>query len=169
VRQFPALAQHSSRRAAQETGRGANVPKPQTQDYLRNLSLAGPKSGSLEKYCADTVMAQPRSAGRRLPPEMLTQHQDSAPHGKSGSTVLRDWPTMRLALGVLNSAWTCGIIHCVRAIMIETALNNCKGRRRDARSLLAGSRNTLTAENQGTGMNIDGAETRMTSNNTAAP
>ena len=153
---IPALAQHFLARAAQELAVEPKVLKPQTQDYLRNLPWPG-NVRQLENTCRwITVMASSREVLiEDLPPEMLTQHQDSAPdgHWEHG---LRTWADQELARGVTNLLDIA--VPSFERIMIETALKHTAGRRRDAAQLLGWGRNTLTRKIKELGMNVDGSD-----------
>ncbi|MEH6493545.1 nitrogen regulation protein NR(I) [Halopseudomonas sp.] len=153
---IPALAQHFLAKAAQELAVEPKVLKPQTQDYLRNLPWPG-NVRQLENTCRwITVMASSREVLiEDLPPEMLTQHQDSAPdgHWEHG---LRTWADQELARGVTNLLDIA--VPAFERIMIETALKHTAGRRRDAAQLLGWGRNTLTRKIKELGMNVDGSD-----------
>ncbi|UJJ30097.1 nitrogen regulation protein NR(I) [Halopseudomonas maritima] len=153
---IPALAQHFLARAAQELAVEPKVLKPQTQDYLRNLPWPG-NVRQLENTCRwITVMASSREVLiEDLPPEMLTQHQDSAPdgHWEHG---LRTWADQELARGVTNLLDIA--VPSFERIMIETALKHTAGRRRDAAQLLGWGRNTLTRKIKELDMNVDGSD-----------
>jgi len=153
---IPALAQHFLAKAAQELAVEPKVLKPQTQDYLRNLPWPG-NVRQLENSCRwITVMASSREVLiEDLPPEMLTQHQDSAPdgHWEHG---LRTWADQELARGVTNLLDIA--VPAFERIMIETALKHTAGRRRDAAQLLGWGRNTLTRKIKELGMNVDGSD-----------
>ncbi|MFO7704870.1 MAG: nitrogen regulation protein NR(I) [Halopseudomonas sp.] len=150
---IPALAQHFLARAALELAVEPKLLKPQTQDYLRNLPWPG-NVRQLENTCRwITVMASSREVlVEDLPPEMLTQHQDSAPNGHWEQS-LRTWADQELARGVSNLLDIA--VPAFERIMIETALKHTAGRRRDAAQLLGWGRNTLTRKIKELGMNID--------------
>ncbi|MEH6565827.1 MAG: nitrogen regulation protein NR(I) [Halopseudomonas sp.] len=153
---IPALAQHFLSKAAQELAVEPKLLKPQTQEYLRNLPWPG-NVRQLENTCRwITVMASSREVlVEDLPPEMLTQHQDSAPdgHWEQG---LRTWADQELARGVTNLLDIA--VPAFERIMIETALKHTAGRRRDAAQLLGWGRNTLTRKIKELGMNVDGSD-----------
>ncbi|AQZ93935.1 nitrogen regulation protein NR(I) [Halopseudomonas phragmitis] len=151
---IPALAQHFLTKAAQELTVEPKVLKPQTQDYLRNLPWPG-NVRQLENTCRwITVMASSREVLiEDLPPELLTQHQDSAPDGHWEHS-LRTWADQELARGVTNLLDVA--VPAFERIMIETALKHTAGRRRDAAQLLGWGRNTLTRKIKELGMNVDG-------------
>ncbi|SDT03673.1 nitrogen metabolism transcriptional regulator, NtrC, Fis family [Halopseudomonas xinjiangensis] len=151
---IPALAQHFLARAAQELAVEPKVLKPQTQDYMRSLPWPG-NVRQLENTCRwITVMASSREVlVEDLPPELLTQHQESAPDGHWEHS-LRTWADQELARGVTNLLDVA--VPAFERIMIETALKHTAGRRRDAAQLLGWGRNTLTRKIKELGMNIDG-------------
>ncbi|MFN3579419.1 MAG: nitrogen regulation protein NR(I) [Pseudomonas sp.] len=151
---IPALAQHFLARAAKELTVEPKVLKPQTQEYLSNLPWPG-NVRQLENTCRwITVMASSREVLiEDLPPEMLTQHQDSAPDGHWEHS-LRTWADQELARGVSNLLDIA--VPAFERIMIETALKHTAGRRRDAAQLLGWGRNTLTRKIKELEMNIDG-------------
>ncbi len=153
---IPALAQHFLARAAQELSVEPKVLKPQTQDYLRGLAWPG-NVRQLENTCRwITVMASSREVlVEDLPPELLTQHQESAPDGHWEHN-LRNWADQELARGVTNLLDVA--VPAFERIMIETALKHTAGRRRDAAQLLGWGRNTLTRKIKELGMNIDGSD-----------
>jgi two-component system, NtrC family, nitrogen regulation response regulator GlnG len=153
---IPALAQHFLSRAAQELAVEPKVLKPQTQEYLRNLPWPG-NVRQLENTCRwITVMASSREVlVEDLPPEMLSQHHESAPDGHWEHS-LRIWADQELARGVTNLLDVA--VPAFERIMIETALKHTAGRRRDAAQLLGWGRNTLTRKIKELGMNIDGAD-----------
>lgn len=153
---IPALAQHFLARAAQELAVEPKVLKPQTQEYLRGLPWPG-NVRQLENTCRwITVMASSREVlVEDLPPELLTQHQESAPDGHWEHS-LRVWADQELARGVTNLLDVA--VPAFERIMIETALKHTAGRRRDAAQLLGWGRNTLTRKIKELGMNIDGSD-----------
>ena len=153
---IPALAQHFLAKAAQELAVEPKLLKPQTQDYLRNLPWPG-NVRQLENTCRwITVMASSREVLiEDLPPEMLTQHHDSAPDG-NWEHGLRTWADQELARGLTNLLDIA--VPAFERIMIETALKHTAGRRRDAAQLLGWGRNTLTRKIKELGMNVDGAD-----------
>ena len=77
---IPALARHFLSRAAQELAVEPKLLKAETEEYLKNLGWPG-NVRQLENTCRwITVMASGREVHiDDLPPELLTQPQDSAP------------------------------------------------------------------------------------------
>ncbi|MCL5043590.1 MAG: nitrogen regulation protein NR(I) [Gammaproteobacteria bacterium] len=151
---IPALAQHFLAKAAQELSVEPKVLKPQTQDYMSSLAWPG-NVRQLENTCRwITVMASSREVlVDDLPPELLTQHQESAPDGHWEHS-LRTWADQELARGTSNLLDIA--VPAFERIMIETALKHTAGRRRDAAQLLGWGRNTLTRKIKELGMNMAG-------------
>ncbi len=149
---IPALAQHFLSKAAQELSVEPKVLKPQTQDYMRSLAWPG-NVRQLENTCRwITVMASSREVlVDDLPPELLNQHQESAPDGHWEHS-LRTWADQELARGTSNLLDIA--VPAFERIMIETALKHTAGRRRDAAQLLGWGRNTLTRKIKELGMNM---------------
>ena len=153
---IPALARHFLSRAAQELAVEPKLLKAETEEYLKNLGWPG-NVRQLENTCRwITVMASGREVHiDDLPPELLTQPQDSAP-AANWEQALRQWADQALGRGqsnLLDSA-----VPAFERIMIETALKHTAGRRRDAAVLLGWGRNTLTRKIKELGMNVDGAD-----------
>ncbi|TVP88075.1 MAG: nitrogen regulation protein NR(I) [Pseudomonadaceae bacterium] len=151
---IPALAQHFLSKAAQELSVEPKVLKPQTQDYMRSLAWPG-NVRQLENTCRwITVMASSREVlVDDLPPELLNQHQESAPDGHWEHS-LRTWADQELARGTSNLLDIA--VPAFERIMIETALKHTAGRRRDAAQLLGWGRNTLTRKIKELDMNMAG-------------
>ena len=153
---IPALARHFLARAAQELAVEPKLLKNETEDYLRNLPWPG-NVRQMENTCRwITVMASGREVHvDDLPPELLTQPQDTAPV-TNWEQALRQWADQALARGqssLLDSA-----VPSFERIMIETALKHTAGRRRDAAVLLGWGRNTLTRKIKELGMKVDGGD-----------
>ncbi|MCO6059754.1 nitrogen regulation protein NR(I) [Pseudomonas sp. MOB-449] len=151
-----ALARHFLARAAQELAVEPKLLKSETEDYLKHLPWPG-NVRQLENTCRwITVMASGREVHvDDLPPELLTQPQDTAPV-TNWEQALRQWADQSLARGqssLLDSA-----VPAFERIMIETALKHTAGRRRDAAVLLGWGRNTLTRKIKELGMKVDGAD-----------
>ncbi|MDF3934574.1 two-component system response regulator NtrC [Pseudomonas citronellolis] len=153
---IPALARHFLARAAQELAVEPKLLKPETEEYLKNLGWPG-NVRQLENTCRwITVMASGREVHvDDLPPELLTQPQDSLP-AANWEQALRHWADQALGRGqssLLDSA-----VPAFERIMIETALKHTAGRRRDAAVLLGWGRNTLTRKIKELGMKVDGPD-----------
>ncbi|MDP3814578.1 nitrogen regulation protein NR(I) [Pseudomonas sp.] len=153
---IPTLARHFLSRAALELAVEPKLLKNETEDYLQQLPWPG-NVRQLENTCRwITVMASGREVHvDDLPPELLSQPQDSAPVS-NWEQALRQWADQALGRGqsnLLDSA-----VPAFERIMIETALKHTAGRRRDAALLLGWGRNTLTRKIKELGMNIDSAD-----------
>ncbi|UUY09076.1 nitrogen regulation protein NR(I) [Pseudomonas sp. J452] len=153
---IPTLARHFLARAAQELAVEPKLLKSETEDYLKHLPWPG-NVRQLENTCRwITVMASGREVHvDDLPPELLTQPQESAP-ASNWEQALRQWADQSLGRGqssLLDSA-----VPTFERIMIETALKHTAGRRRDAAVLLGWGRNTLTRKIKELGMKVDGAD-----------
>ncbi|HZX51426.1 nitrogen regulation protein NR(I) [Pseudomonas sp. XK-1] len=151
---IPTLARHFLSRAALELAVEPKLLKNETEDYLQQLPWPG-NVRQLENTCRwITVMASGREVHvDDLPPELLSQPQDSAPIS-NWEQALRHWADQALGRGqsnLLDSA-----VPAFERIMIETALKHTAGRRRDAAVLLGWGRNTLTRKIKELGMNIGG-------------
>ncbi|WP_339516022.1 nitrogen regulation protein NR(I) [Pseudomonas sp. RL_15y_Pfl2_60] len=153
---IPTLARHFLSRAALELSVEPKLLKNETEDYLQHLSWPG-NVRQLENTCRwITVMASGREVHiDDLPPELLSQPQDSAPVS-NWEQALRQWADQSLARGQSNLLDTA--VPAFERIMIETALKHTAGRRRDASILLGWGRNTLTRKIKELGMNIDGGD-----------
>ncbi|WP_324732092.1 nitrogen regulation protein NR(I) [Pseudomonas paeninsulae] len=153
---IPTLARHFLARAALELAVEPKLLKSETEDYLQHLPWPG-NVRQLENTCRwITVMASGREVHvSDLPPELLSQPQDSAPVS-NWEQALRQWADQALARGqsdLLDSA-----VPAFERIMIETALKHTAGRRRDAALLLGWGRNTLTRKIKELGMKVDGSD-----------
>ncbi|WP_079203492.1 nitrogen regulation protein NR(I) [Pseudomonas sp. CC6-YY-74] len=153
---IPTLARHFLARAALELAVEPKLLKSETEDYLQHLPWPG-NVRQLENTCRwITVMASGREVHvSDLPPELLSQPQDSAPVN-NWEQALRQWADQALARGqsdLLDSA-----VPAFERIMIETALKHTAGRRRDAALLLGWGRNTLTRKIKELGMKVDGSD-----------
>ncbi|MCP8467377.1 two-component system response regulator NtrC [Pseudomonas sp. ZM23] len=153
---IPALARHFLARAAQELAVEPKLLKPETEEYLKNLGWPG-NVRQLENTCRwITVMASGREVHiDDLPPELLTQPQDSVPVA-NWEQALRHWADQALGRG--QSSLLDTAVPAFERIMIETALKHTAGRRRDAAVLLGWGRNTLTRKIKELGMKIDGPD-----------
>ncbi|MCY1343576.1 DNA-binding transcriptional regulator NtrC [compost metagenome] len=153
---IPTLARHFLTRAAQELAVEPKLLKSETEDYLKHLPWPG-NVRQLENTCRwITVMASGREVHiDDLPPELLTQPQDTAP-ATNWEQALRQWADQSLTRGqsgLLDTA-----VPAFERIMIETALKHTAGRRRDAAVLLGWGRNTLTRKIKELGMKVDGGD-----------
>ena len=153
---IPTLARHFLSRAATELAVEPKLLKSETEDYLQQLPWPG-NVRQLENTCRwITVMASGREVHvDDLPPELLSQPQDSAPVS-NWEQALRQWADQALGRGQSNLLDTA--VPAFERIMIETALKHTAGRRRDAALLLGWGRNTLTRKIKELGMKIDGGD-----------
>ncbi len=154
---IPLLTGYFLRKAAEELNEDPKLLKPETMDYITNLPWPG-NVRQLENFCRwITVMATGQEVLLEdLPPELLEdreQQSDSENWEKS----LRTWSSRKLAQikpgesGLLDSA-----VPRFERIMIESALKQTGGRKRDASILLGWGRNTLTRKINELGMNDAG-------------
>ena len=141
---IPKLMQHFFQQAGEELNVEPKVLLPETQAYLRQLEWPG-NVRQLENTCRwITVMASGREVHLGdLPPELgqVTEVQTAAPV-TSWQDALRVWAGERLASGehhLLENA-----LPEFEQVMIESALQQSHGRKRDAAVLLGWGRNTLT-------------------------
>ncbi len=153
---IPALARHFLSRAAQELAVEPKLLKAETEEYLKNLGWPG-NVRQLENTCRwITVMASGREVHiDDLPPELLTQPQDSAPAanweqapapvGRPGAGPRPVEPAGQRRAGL-------------RTDHDRNRPRHTAGRRRDAAVLLGWGRNTLTRKIKELGMNVDGAD-----------
>jgi two-component system nitrogen regulation response regulator GlnG len=150
---IPLLANYFMQEAARELNEDAKVLKPETINYITGLPWPG-NVRQLENFCRwITVMATGREVGiDDLPPELL-EARDQPGQGENWEKNLRTWATRKLAQigpsdeGLLNTA-----IPRFERIMIESALKQTGGRKRDAALLLGWGRNTLTRKINELGM-----------------
>lgn len=151
---IPLLTGYFLRQAATELNEEPKTLKPETINYITNLPWPG-NVRQLENFCRwITVMATGQEVMiDDLPPELLEdkeQESDSENWEKS----LRTWASRKLAQlkpgesGLLDHA-----VPRFERIMIEAALKQTGGRKRDASILLGWGRNTLTRKINELGMN----------------
>jgi two-component system nitrogen regulation response regulator GlnG len=151
---IPRLMQHFLKRAAKELAVDPKVLRPESEEYLTTLPWPG-NVRQLENTCRWlTVMASGREihAGD-LPPEL--QRADSADRQTSDwEAALRNWADQELARLRPGSGTPLLEVAVPRfeRILIETALKQTGGRRRDASELLGWGRNTLTRKIRELGM-----------------
>jgi two-component system nitrogen regulation response regulator GlnG len=104
-----------------------------------------------------TVMAPGREIHiADLPPEILEQQSESGVVSGNWEQALRGWAEKELARGherLLDEATP-----AFERIMIEAALKQTLGRRRDAAELLGWGRNTLTRKIKELGMFVEGED-----------
>ena len=148
---IPQLMQHFFARAAKELGVEPKALLPETEAFLQGLDWPG-NVRQLENACRwITVMASGREVHMSdLPPELV--HSQGAEGGESDNwhKLLRRWAESELAKGrdhLLEQA-----LPEFEKIMIEAALGQTRGRKRDASQLLGWGRNTLTRKMKDLGM-----------------
>ncbi|MCX2979830.1 nitrogen regulation protein NR(I) [Halieaceae bacterium IMCC14734] len=141
---IPKLMQHFFQQAGEELNVEPKILLPETQAYLCQLEWPG-NVRQLENTCRwITVMASGREVHLSdLPPELgqVTEAQTITP-ATSWQDALRVWASERLANGehhLLENA-----LPEFEQVMIEAALQQSHGRKRDAAVLLGWGRNTLT-------------------------
>lgn len=139
---IPTLTKHFLQTTAKELAVEPKVLKPETEEYLKNLSWPG-NVRQLENICRwITVMASGREVHiDDLPPEILNQPKPASSSG-NWQEGLKLWAEQALKQGqthLLDEA-----VPIFEKAMIETTLKHTAGRRREAAELLGWGRNTLT-------------------------
>lgn len=142
---IPLLSQHFLNVAATELEEEPKQLLPETLDYICDLPWPG-NVRQLENFCRwITVMATGREVHiEDLPPELLGV-RTAANTGESWEKNLRNWSSHKLSqikpgeAGLLEEA-----LPRFERIMIECALEQTSGRKRDASVLLGWGRNTLS-------------------------
>ncbi|WP_020410661.1 nitrogen regulation protein NR(I) [Hahella ganghwensis] len=139
---IPRLARHFLKQAAEELNVEPKLLKPDTEEYMCTLLWQG-NVRQLENTCRWlTVMASGREIHiSDLPPELQAQATSKSPT-QNWQESLRDWAELELKKGhqgLLDTA-----VPTFEKIMIEAALKQTAGRKRDAAVLLGWGRNTLT-------------------------
>ena len=152
---IPLLARHFLKEAARELGGEPKVLRPETEQRLSQLPWPG-NVRQLENACRwITVMAPGREIHiADLPPELRAT---ATPNGEAGDweTSLASWASTelnRLATAEGDPRLLDVALPRFERIMIEAALKQTGGRRRDASLLLGWGRNTLTRKIQELGM-----------------
>jgi len=143
---IPVLAAHFLAQAATEIDEEPKILNAATLDYLSELPWPG-NVRQLENACRwITVMATAQEVMvEDLPPELLHSKPDQPQQGVDWERALRSWASQKLSAlkpdepGVLQDA-----LPRFERIMIQTALKQTGGRKRDASLLLGWGRNTLT-------------------------
>lgn len=152
---IPALARFFLARAAKELGVEVKILLPNTEAYMSQLDWSG-NVRQLENVCRWlTVMASGHEIHvDDLPAELLDQASTSDLLTHNWQHMLQQWAERELAAGhhrLLDDA-----MPTFEKIMIEAALRQTGGRRRDAAELLGWGRNTLTRKIKELGMNVSG-------------
>ncbi|MAI42357.1 MAG: nitrogen regulation protein NR(I) [Candidatus Azotimanducaceae bacterium] len=150
---IPLLVEHFLREAAQELREDTKAIGNETMMYLCDLPWKG-NVRQLENFCRwITVMASGREVRLEdLPPELRQLEAQPTP-GDDWEKVLGSWSSKKLAMlkpgekGLLAEA-----LPKFERAMIQTALKQTGGRKRDASILLGWGRNTLTRKISELGM-----------------
>ncbi|MDA0790644.1 MAG: nitrogen regulation protein NR(I) [Proteobacteria bacterium] len=153
---IPLLAGHFLIEAAAELGEEPKVLTQETMDYIMGLPWKG-NVRQLENFCRwITVMASGREVvPEDLPPELRSRGAQPSV-GEDWEKALTSWATRRLSqmhageAGLLEDA-----LPRFEQIMIQTALKQTGGRKRDASILLGWGRNTLTRKINELGLSSD--------------
>ncbi|MCP5162538.1 MAG: nitrogen regulation protein NR(I) [Hahellaceae bacterium] len=150
---IPRLTNHFLKKAAKELNVDPKQLRPETEEYISNLSWQG-NVRQLENTCRWlTVMASGREVHiSDLPPELLNQ-SDLPSQGGSWQETLRSFAEQELRRGKQGILDT--IVPEFERLMIETALKHTGGRKRDASILLGWGRNTLTRKIKELGMETE--------------
>ena len=148
---IPRLARHFLQSSAEELNVEPKLLHTDTEAFLCNLPWQG-NVRQLENTCRWlTVMASGREVlVSDLPPELLDQTGDEQVVTSNWEKALRNWAEQQLQQGgssILDTA-----VPAFERIMIEAALKQTAGRRRDASLLLGWGRNTLTRKIKELGM-----------------
>lgn len=151
---IPALAGHFLVQAANEIDEEPKRLRPETMEYLSELPWPG-NVRQLENACRwIAVMATAQEVMiEDLPPELLQEKPNQSTGGIDWERALRSWTSGRLS--ALEPGDT-GILHDAlprfERIMIQEALKQTGGRKREASKLLGWGRNTLTRKISDLGM-----------------
>lgn len=154
---IPVLAGHFLAQAAKEIGEEPKLLLNETMEYLCQLPWPG-NVRQLENSCRwIAVMATSQEVMiQDLPPELLETKPEQGPIGGDWERALGSWASQRLSSlepgepGVLNDA-----LPKFEKIMIQAALKQTGGRKRDASVLLGWGRNTLTRKISDLGLSED--------------
>ena len=151
---IPALAGHFLVQAANEIDEETKRLRPETMEYLSELPWPG-NVRQLENACRwIAVMATAQEVMiEDLPPELLQEKPNQSTGGVDWERALRSWTSGRLSAlepgdnGILHDA-----LPRFERIMIQEALKQTGGRKREASKLLGWGRNTLTRKISDLGM-----------------
>lgn len=154
---IPVLAEHFLAIAAREIDEEAKILRPETLDYLCRLPWPG-NVRQLENACRwIAVMATSQEVLiEDLPPDLQSSRPNTTTSGDDWEKALRAWASQKLVdvgpgdPGVLQEA-----IPKFEKIMIQAALKQTGGRKRDASVLLGWGRNTLTRKLSDLGLSED--------------
>ncbi|NQV66108.1 MAG: sigma 54-interacting transcriptional regulator, partial [SAR86 cluster bacterium] len=151
---IPLLASFFLQEAARELNEAAKILKPETSQYLTDLPWPG-NVRQLENFCRwITVMATGREVAiDDLPPE-LRQAGEQPATGENWERALSNWASRKLAQpNTDGTGLLAGALPAFERIVIEAALSQTGGRKRDAALLLGWGRNTLTRKITELGLN----------------
>ena len=151
---IPALASHFLTQAANEIDEEPKRLRRETAEYLCELPWPG-NVRQLENACRwIAVMATTQEVLiEDLPPELVQQKPNQSTAGIDWERSLRSWISGRLSslkpedTGILHDA-----LRRFERIMIQEALKQTGGRKREASKLLGWGRNTLTRKISDLGM-----------------
>lgn len=154
---IPSLIRHFFKSSAAEIGVESKILLPETEEYLKQLPWPG-NVRQLENACRWlTVMASGREVHLSdLPPELLDQEAAVEKTQNSWSQLLKYWAEKELRAGKKDILST--VVPIFERTMIEAALGQTGGRKRDAAVLLGWGRNTLTRKLKELGINSDSDE-----------
>jgi len=149
---IPLLAQHFLEAASRELGGEPKIISDEAMQYLANLNWPG-NVRQLENTCRWlTVMASGREIGLAdLPPDLLGDDVPLAT-GNSWQQMLAGWAGERLQTASAENPVLDEALPIFERTMIEAALQQTSGRKRDAAVLLGWGRNTLTRKIKELGM-----------------
>ena len=153
---IPKLAHYFLQRAAEELSVETKQLRSETEDYIGTLPWPG-NVRQLENTCRWlTVMASGREVHiTDLPPELLGS-ENVLPVTNTWQDALKKWVDQELKKGKTGVLDT--LVPEFERIMIEAALSQTGGRRRDASILLGWGRNTLTRKIKELNMRFDDAD-----------
>ncbi|MFQ3230901.1 nitrogen regulation protein NR(I) [Reinekea sp.] len=154
---IPKLLEFFLQKAAKELEVEAKTLRADTEAYLSKLSWPG-NVRQLENTCRwITVMASGHEVLiNDLPPELLNEVNPTGKANDNWEQSLKNWASRELERGetrILDQA-----LPAFEKVMIEAALKQTTGRRRDAADLLGWGRNTLTRKIKELGLDDDGEE-----------
>ena len=149
---IPLLANHFLDAASRELGGEPKLISKEAMEYLATLNWPG-NVRQLENTCRWlTVMASGREIGLAdLPPDLLGADAP-ATTGGSWQQLLALWASERLQSASANEPVLEEAVPIFERTMIEAALAQTSGRKRDAAVLLGWGRNTLTRKIKELGM-----------------
>lgn len=151
---IPRLARHFLARSARELNVEPKILRPESETFLCQLSWPG-NVRQLENTCRWlTVMASGREVlVSDMPPELLESISERPIVHDNWKHALKSWADQQLFegnRGILKDA-----VPQFERVLIETALKQTGGRRREASELLGWGRNTLTRKIKELHLSID--------------